>query len=198
MDKLEKFSRIFKNTLVERVFEKMVSNLSILEGIFEAKFQSWFFFRKNFKGISLIKFTTFLKIKKISRDFFCKIEDNFFKGISHVKLKVSSIFWGWFLKKNYNRFPRKKWGKFFNGDFHVKLEVSFKFFTRDFHVNWRCLIFGGLFFSLSKKNFLYNGLRSIETGIECWAIPAIDLLPPYLWSEKWRSDPLLVLWFFSI
>ena len=31
--------KIFKNTLVERVFEKMVSNLSILEGIFEAKFQ---------------------------------------------------------------------------------------------------------------------------------------------------------------
>ena len=31
---------IFKNTLLERVFEKMVSNLSILEGIFEAKFQS--------------------------------------------------------------------------------------------------------------------------------------------------------------
>ena len=32
--------KIFKNTLLERVFEKMVSNLSILEGIFEAKFQS--------------------------------------------------------------------------------------------------------------------------------------------------------------
>ena len=31
--------RIFKNTLLERVFEKMVSNLSILEAVFEAKFQ---------------------------------------------------------------------------------------------------------------------------------------------------------------
>ena len=31
--------RILKNTLLERVFEKMVSNLSVLEGIFEAKFQ---------------------------------------------------------------------------------------------------------------------------------------------------------------
>ena len=61
--------KFFKNTLLERVFEKMVSNLSILEGIFEAKFQSWFFFRKNFKGISLIKFTTFLKIKKILKGF---------------------------------------------------------------------------------------------------------------------------------
>ena len=40
LEKLKKFSRIFKNTLVERVFEKMVPNLSILEGIFEAKFQS--------------------------------------------------------------------------------------------------------------------------------------------------------------
>ena len=42
--------KIFKNTLVERVFEKMVSNLSILEGIFEAKFQSWFFFEKKLQG----------------------------------------------------------------------------------------------------------------------------------------------------
>ena len=31
---------IFKNTLEERVFEKMVSNLTVLEGIFEAEFQS--------------------------------------------------------------------------------------------------------------------------------------------------------------
>ena len=66
---------------------------------------------------------------------------------------MSSIFWGWFLEKNYKRFPRKKWRKFFYGDFHVKLEVSFKFFTRDFHVNWRCLIFWWIIFSLYKKNF---------------------------------------------
>ena len=31
--------KIFKNTMVERVSEKMVSILSILVGIFEAKFQ---------------------------------------------------------------------------------------------------------------------------------------------------------------
>ena len=30
----------------------------------------------------------------------------------------------------------------------------------------------------------------MEIGIECWAIPAIDLLPPCLWvkSEKWKSE----------
>ena len=57
-------SRIFKNTLVERVFEKMVSNLSILEGVFEAKFQGLSFFL-------------------LPRNFY---------GIYHIKLKVSSIF----------------------------------------------------------------------------------------------------------
>ena len=35
--------RIFKNTLLERVFKKMVSNLSVLEGSFETKFQGRFF-----------------------------------------------------------------------------------------------------------------------------------------------------------
>ena len=41
--------RIFKITLLERVFEKIVFNLSILEGVFEAKFQGLFFFApKNF------------------------------------------------------------------------------------------------------------------------------------------------------
>ena len=53
--------RIFKNTLLERVFEKMVSNLSILEGVFEAKFQGWFFFAP----------------KKFKRDFPYKIEGEF-------------------------------------------------------------------------------------------------------------------------
>ena len=55
--------RIFKNTLVERVFEKMVSNLSILEGIFETKFQSWFFFQKNWQG--------FFSRHFLSKDFSC-------------------------------------------------------------------------------------------------------------------------------
>ena len=47
-------------------------------------------------------------MKKFERNFFCKIEDNFFIGISLVKLKVNSMFWGWFLEKIYKRFPRKK------------------------------------------------------------------------------------------
>ena len=59
----------FQNLTTGMIFSKMVSNLSVLEGIFETKFQGWFFFRKNFKGISLIKFTTFLKIKKIIKGF---------------------------------------------------------------------------------------------------------------------------------
>ena len=47
--------RIFKITLLERVFEKMVSNLAILEVVFETKFQGRFFlFRNIFKWISLI------------------------------------------------------------------------------------------------------------------------------------------------
>ena len=68
-------SRIFKNTLVERVFEKMVSNLSILEGVFEAKFQGWFFLlRRNFK-----------------RDFFCKIEGEFSFLWKWRKVKLKGI-----------------------------------------------------------------------------------------------------------
>ena len=69
--------RIFKITLLERVFEKMVSNLSILEGVFEAKFQGWFFLlRRNFK-----------------RDFYCKIEGefNFLWKWRKVKLKGISF-----------------------------------------------------------------------------------------------------------
>ena len=50
-------AKIFKNTLLERVFEKMVSNLSVLEGIFEA-----YFFSKNFKGIFYVK----LKVSSIN------------------------------------------------------------------------------------------------------------------------------------
>ena len=36
----------FQNHTAGMIFSKMVSNLSVLEGIFETKFQSWFFFRK--------------------------------------------------------------------------------------------------------------------------------------------------------
>ena len=59
----------FQNLTTGMIFSKMVSNLSVLEGIFETKFQGWFFFRKNFKGISHIKFTTCLKTKKILKGF---------------------------------------------------------------------------------------------------------------------------------
>ena len=47
--------RIFKITLLERVFEKVVSNLSILEGVFEAKFQGLPFFcsQEIFKGFTI-------------------------------------------------------------------------------------------------------------------------------------------------
>ena len=69
----------FQNLTTGMIFSKMVSNLSVLEGIFETKFQGWFFFRKNFKGISHIKFTTFLKIKKK------------FKGISLLEMKGKKI-----------------------------------------------------------------------------------------------------------
>ena len=59
----------FQNLTTGMIFSKMVSNLSVLEGIFETKFQGWFFFRKNFKGISHIKFTTCLKTKKNLKGF---------------------------------------------------------------------------------------------------------------------------------
>ena len=58
-----------------------------------------------------------------------------------------------FLEKFYKRFPCKKWRKFFIGDFHVKLKVSFEFFTRDFpgkKMKW--------------KKFLKGFLWKIEAG----------------------------------
>ena len=110
--------KIFKNTLLERVFEKMVSNLSILEGIFEAKFQSWFFFEKNLQGF-------FFRIF-FSKDFPCFFEKKF-KGI--------------FLQKNFvKRFPCKftPWLVLhvlhFIGDFFYKTRPSLAraAFIRDF------------------------------------------------------------------
>ena len=44
------------------------------------------------------------------------------------------------MEKFYKRFTCKKWRKFFIGDFHVKLKVSFEFFTRDFpgkKIEWK-------------------------------------------------------------
>ena len=57
------------------------------------------------------------------------------------------------MEKFYKRFPCKKWEKNFIGDFHVKLKVSFEFFTRDFpgkKIEW--------------KKFLKGFLWKIEAG----------------------------------
>ena len=57
------------------------------------------------------------------------------------------------MEKFYKRFTCKKWRKFFIGDFHVKLKVSFEFFTRDFpgkKIEW--------------KKFLKGFLWKIEAG----------------------------------
>ena len=57
------------------------------------------------------------------------------------------------MEKFYKRFTCKKWRKFFIGDFHVKLKVSFEFFIRDFpgkKIEW--------------KKFLKGFLWKIEAG----------------------------------
>ena len=69
MDKLEKFSRIFKITLLRWLFSKMVSNLWFFEKFprdFRNKiggdffngisFENWRRFQKKIKGISFVKF----------------------------------------------------------------------------------------------------------------------------------------------
>ena len=54
--------RFFQNLTTGMIFSKMVSNLSVLEGIFETKFQGRFFFGpKNFKWVSFVK----LKVSSI-------------------------------------------------------------------------------------------------------------------------------------
>ena len=89
-----------------------------------------------------------------------------------LKNGLKSNFWTNFTKD----FPVKNEEHFYLR-FSRKIEGEFWIFTRDFPGNF-----------FVPKNFL-NGLSSIETGIECWAIPAIDLLPPCLWwSEKWKSE----------
>ena len=96
----------------------MVSNLSIPEGIFEAKFQSLFFFEKNLQGFFFRNF--------FSKDFPCFFEKKF-KGI--------------FLQKNFvKRFPCKftPWLVLhvlhFIGDFFYKTRPSLAraAFIRDF------------------------------------------------------------------
>ena len=101
-----------------------------------------------------------------------------------------------FLEKIVKRFPCKKWRKFFIGDFHVKLKVSFEFFTRDFpgkKIEW--------------KKFLKGFLWKIEAGftpalvLKLSLILAIDLLPPCLWMKwkwKWKWSEVKVKWSESI
>ena len=127
MDKLEKFSRIFKITMLRWLFEKYSKKCD---------------FGKNCKGISLEKI----------REFFYK-------------------------------------------DFHVKLKVISKFFTRDFpgkKIKWKKILKGFLWKIEAEGKTLKGISFIIEIGIECWAIPAIDLLPPCLWwseSEvKWSES----------
>ena len=100
--------KIFKNTLLERVFEKMVSNLSILEGIFEAKFQSWFFFEKKLQGFFFRNF--------FPKDFPCFFEK-----------KIQGIF----PQKNFvKRFPCK-----FTPLLETRSSLARAAFKRDFLYN---------------------------------------------------------------
>ena len=79
----------FQNLTTGMIFSKMVSNLSVLEGIFETKFQGPFFFRQNFKGISYVKLKA--SWKNFKRIFHIKFKANNFKRVSFVKLKAISI-----------------------------------------------------------------------------------------------------------
>jgi len=58
----------------------MVSNLTILEGIFETKFQGWFCFVPNKFYVDFFC--------KIEGDFFCKIEADFFYVVKMEKSQI--------------------------------------------------------------------------------------------------------------
>ena len=61
-----------------------------------------------------------------------------------------------------------------------------KFFTKDFPVKkiiWKKFLKRFLWKIEAEGKILKGISFIIEIGIECWAIPAIDLLPPCLWSE---------------
>ena len=115
------------------IFFKMVSNFSVFEGIFEAKFQGWFFFVPN----------------NFYVDFFCKIEGEFnflvnfflvwlnFKGISFVKpaLVLHVLYF--------------KWDFFYNLIFTGISLINWRriFFKRMSLIKWRRFqFFGGIFF----------------------------------------------------
>ena len=60
--------------------------------------------------------------------------------------------------------------KFFIGDFHVKLKVIFKFFTRDFPVKkikWKKFLKGFLWKIEGEGKILKGISFIIEIGIEC-------------------------------
>ena len=74
------------------IFIKMVPNFTVLEGIFDAKFQGDFFSEKIQRDFSNKIHPFAEKGKKIRGVSLVKLK-NFFIGISLGKLKVSSIFW---------------------------------------------------------------------------------------------------------
>ena len=89
---------IFKITLLQWFFSKMVSNLMILEGIFETKFQGWFFFVPNNFYVDF-----FWKIEgefNFLVNFFCHFKGNFYlklygywkNGASGIRPKLQTFF----------------------------------------------------------------------------------------------------------
>ena len=73
-----RFSWLFSKSTWWDDFSKMVPNITVLAGIFDAKFEGLIFFQKKFTWDSHIKFTPLLKKEKNLKDFFFKIEDIFF------------------------------------------------------------------------------------------------------------------------
>ena len=78
------------------------------------------------------------------------------KGVSRVKITMG--------------FPCKKLRKIFIGDFHVKLKVSFEFFTKDFPVKtiiWKKFLKRFLWKIEAEVKILKGISLIIEIGIEC-------------------------------
>ena len=126
---------IFKITMLRRLFSKMVSNLTVLEGIFETKFQGRFFFRKKNSWISSVKLkASWINFKGI---FHIKLKSKNFKRVSFVKLKAISVF-------NFRRVSLIKLkAKFFLRDFLIKLKV-FSIFWWTFFLLIRFILKGFL------------------------------------------------------
>ena len=126
---VERMFSYFQNPSGRMNFLKMVSNFSVLEGIFEAKFQGWFFFQKKFKGISPLKFTPLLKKGKKLEGFLLQNWRICFIGISPGKLKVSSIFSWIFFCHFKGNFYSKLYGYWKNGASGIrpKLQTFFSY-----------------------------------------------------------------------